>query len=59
MGILVAEIAVAGEAVPVPVVMEALAVGNDVGGGPGPEIKVETGGTGAGVSTSPMLGRRL
>ena len=41
VGILVAEIAVAGEAVPVPVVMEALAVGNDVGGGPGPEIKVE------------------
>ena len=44
VGILVAEIAVAGETVPVPVVMEALAVGNDVGGGPGPEIKVETGG---------------
>ena len=41
VGILVAEIAVAGEAVPVPVVVEALAVGNDVRGGPGPEIEVE------------------
>ena len=55
MRVLIAEVAVAGLKHPVPVVVEPLANRHDLRRRAAPKIEVEPFGTGAGVSTRPML----